>query len=369
MGPKSNKHNKGKPADRRKATPNKHSSHMGVQSADIPKVVLELQQLILNIFSDALSLSADSNLQQMIQEVKGHLYNRDFARAFGTEVFLHAYALRWSASRALAYADLLAGLDVKADWLKGLASDVQDRAETPSHAHVLCIGGGGGAELVALAAIANMLSLSRLSITVVDIADWSPVLGKLAAGVTEPPVLSPYASAAKREANQALLESPRLHLNFKRHDVLECTEDEIRLLVADASLVTITFTLNELFSISIAKTTAFLLKLTDVMKPESWLLVVDSPGSYSEVTLGKENESKQYPMKWLFDHALREFVGTNSNGTSKWIKRMEDDSKWFRINAERLSYPINLENMRYQIHVYQRQDGNHQSSGLIDGNS
>jgi 25S rRNA (uracil2843-N3)-methyltransferase len=354
MGPKSKKHPKGRPADKPKASPNTHSSHLVVQSADLPNVAPKLQQWILNIFRDALPVPADSNLKQVIQQVKGHLYDRNFGSAFGSEEFLYAYALRWSASRALAYADIFVGLGVKESWLKGQHVNMQDLGRKLGHADVLCIGGGGGAEVVALAAIANMLSLSRLSITVVDMSDWSLVLGKLATGVTEPPILSQYASAAKRDNNQALLDRPKLHLDFKKQDILNCTEDEIRLLVADASLVTLMFTLNELFSTSTAKTSAFLLTLTNVMKPESRLLVVDSPGSYSEVTLGKDHEPKQYPMKWLLDHTLQQLAGSDSDGTSRWTKHLCDDSRWFRINEEKMRYPIELENMRYQIHVYQR---------------
>lgn len=360
MGPKSTKHPKAKPANRSKASPNTPSSHLVVQSAHVPKVDPELQQSILNIFRDAIPISADSNLQQVIQHVKGHLYNRDFASAFGTEEFLHAYALRWSASRALAYAHIFAGLDVKDSWLKDQDTSVQDSAPKSNHARVLCVGGGGGAEAVSLAAVANVFSLTRLTVTAVDVADWSPVLGKLAIGIIEPPALSQYASAAERDNNQALLGLSRLHLDFKNRDVLECTEDEMRLLVADASLVTIMFTLNELFSTSIAKTTAFLLKLTDVMKPGSWLLVVDSPGSYSEVTLGKNDETKQYPMKWLLDHTLLQLAVSEPNGISRWKKQLGDDSRWFRIDGDKLAYPMNLENMRYQIQVYHRQD---ESSG------
>lgn len=362
MGPKSKKHSKVKAADRPKGTPNLRSSHMVVRPAELPRIPPELQQLMLNVFRDALPSSPASDLQQTIQDVKGHLYNRDYASAFGTEHFLHAYALRWSASRALAYADIFAELDVKYRWLEVQNTTVQEHAQNGSHAKILCIGGGAGAEVVALAAVASMFSLSQWSITAVDIADWSTVLGKLITTVVTPPVLSQYASAAKEDANRALLDSARFHVEFRKHDILECLPEELELLVGDSSLVTIMFTLNELFSTSNAKTTAFLLKLTEVMKPESWLLVLDSPGSYAEVTLGKDKENKQYPMKWLLDHTLQQAAGNDANGISKWRKQEADDSRWFRVN-DKLNHPVELENMRYQIHVYQRQAGDHSSGG------
>jgi hypothetical protein len=66
------------------------------------------------------------------------------------------------------------------------------------------------------------------------------------------------------------------------------TRDPSRLqsVLAGVSLVTIMFTLNELFTSSISKTTALLLSLTDAMEPCSFLLVVNRPGSYSEVSIG-----------------------------------------------------------------------------------
>ena len=361
MALKGKKHDKGKAADTPKPTSHLQSSQAVAQPAEEPRIPLELQQLMLNVFREALPIPADSNLRQIIQVVKGHLYNRDFASAFGGEHLLHVYALRWSASRALAYADIFAEFDVKHCWLGNRITNVPDQAQDPQ---ILCIGGGAGAEVVALAAIGNIFSTFRLSITAVDVADWSPVLSKLTATVTKPPVLSQYASAAKVDANRALLAPERYRVEFKQHDILECSVKELRLLVAESSLVTILFTLNELFSASTAKTTAFLLNLTEIMKPKSWLLVVDSPSSYSEVTLGKSNGPKRYPMKWLLDHTLQDLAGSDENGIRKWKKQEVDDSRWFRLN-DKLRYHVELESMRYQLHVYQRQAEGQHSGGNV----
>ena len=56
-------------------------------------------------------------------------------------------------------------------------------------------------------------------------------------------------------------------------------------------------------------------------------------------------------MKWLVDHVLLG-EGEGKDG-AEWEKIVEDDSRWFRL-PEGLSYPIALENMRYQIHLYRR---------------
>jgi 25S rRNA (uracil2843-N3)-methyltransferase len=123
-------------------------------------------------------------------------------------------------------------------------------------------------------------------------------------------------------------------------------------------LLTLLFTLNELYTTSIGKTTAFLLKLTMAVKPGSLLLVVDSPGSYSETKLG--SEAKKYPMSWLMDHTLLEPEdsqegpkGGKNESPASWVKIVSEEAKWFRI-PEELRYPIPLENMRYQMHLYRR---------------
>ncbi|KAF7503573.1 hypothetical protein GJ744_003601 [Endocarpon pusillum] len=354
MALRGKKHDKGKAANTLKPTSHLQSSQAVAQPAEEPRIPLELQQLMLNVFREALPIPADSNLRQIIQVVKSHLYNRDFASAFSAEQLLNVYALRWSASRALAYADIFVEFDVKHRWLGDRITNVPDQAQDPGLAQILCVGGAAGAEIVALAAIGNIFPMLQLSITAVDVADWSPVLSKLTATVTKPPVLSQYASAAKVDANRALIAPERFHVEFKQHDILECSVEQLRLLVAESSLVTIMFTLNELFSASTAKTTAFLLNLTEIMKPNSWLLVVDSPGSYSEVTLGKGNGPKRYPMKWLLDHTLQDLAGSEDNGIGKWKKQEADDSKWFRLD-DKLRYHVELESMRYQFYVYQRQ--------------
>lgn len=311
---------------------------------------LELQQAVLDVFANALPLAADVDLLSTIQQVKGHLYNRDFSSAFGREDYLTAYALRWSPSRALAYAEIFTSIDPRC-----LAD--QHPPESTTSLRVVCLGGGAGAELVALAAVVQHLSLPELHIHAVDIADWSSVLNKLRVSTEQRPPLSAYGSASSKADDQPLLEAGRLAMHFDRQDLLEYTtaDDGIRLqsMLAGVSLVTIMFTLNELFTSSISKATALLLALTDAMEPGSWLLVVDSPGSYSEVTLGM-GIPKKYPMQWLLNHIMMEVVGT-IDGVLKWRKHCTDDSKWLRIDP-RLKYLLELENMRYQMHLFRRED-------------
>ncbi|KAJ9329692.1 hypothetical protein DTO027B5_159 [Paecilomyces variotii] len=431
-------------------------------SATIP---VSLQQLLLNIFKAGLLRSSydagqengrggekeeeeeELDIKTLIQTIKSHLYNRDFDSAFtdANEELLRAYALRWSASRALGYAGIFRGVvgsgilefKKKREVDEGMSGDetvVKRRRRRRRDGHVLCIGGGAGAEIVALACVWRDLmdeeergklerqgnetetekdggegggggdddaqsissavgemtltkedpsrilhdkvssSIPNISITAVDIADWSSVVNRLSSTIRSSDIPSSKAHPAPLLPPQDdSHEGSLFSISFQKSDILTLSDAELRsILHKDNSttiLVTLMFTLNELFSVSMAKTTAFLLRITDLLEPGTVLLVVDSPGSYSTVTLGKskssttkpESESssepdkpqqRNYPMKFLLDHTLL------SVAAGKWDKVLSQDSRWFRRDAAKLRYAVGegagLEDMRFQIHIYKR---------------
>ncbi|PYI06843.1 hypothetical protein BO78DRAFT_429354 [Aspergillus sclerotiicarbonarius CBS 121057] len=386
-----------------------------------------LQQLLLNTFKAALLpngqdyLKSDPNngdsgqldTKNLIQTIKAHLYNRDFDSAFtdAGEDLLRAYALRWSASRALGYVGVFKAL--MGGLLRG-RSGGERQGEGEEGTHVVCIGGGAGAEIVALAGawrdwsgsgseseseseemgvvegvakikldghhgdeeeeglstttaaptpaakeeVVDKRHHSRLDITAVDIADWSSVVSRLSTAIQSPAVMGP-------KSHPAPLYGGEINIDFQKLDVLTAEEKQLRGLLRcegkgrGTALVTLMFTLNELFSTSMAKTTGFLLRLTDLLGPGTVLLVVDSPGSYSTLKLGKSEEGevreRQYPMKFLLDHTLL------SVAEGKWERVLSQDSRWWRRDAARLRYEVGegagLEDMRYQVHVYRRLEG------------
>jgi 25S rRNA (uracil2843-N3)-methyltransferase len=345
-----------------------------------PLLPINLQQLLLNIFRDSFPgiLTSDA-LQPLLQTVKTALYQRDFTRAFGRDDHLEAYSVRWSPSRALGYATILidlrkhlAGINVEPETVNG-----KDSASA-SPLRVVCFG-GGAAEVVAFGgflrlvkdsasttqdvanddaeALSSSLSISdgaaAIDLVLVDTAEWRTVVAKLHQGLTSPPPLSKYASTSVREANSSLISVQNLTATFRSEDALKLSQSQLSELVGkQPMLVTLLFTLNELYTTSIGKTTEFLLNLTMVTQPGVLLLVVDSPGSYSETTVG--SEAKKYPMKWLLDRTLMETEKSSGEETSaSWEKVIAEDSQWFRL-PEGLRYPISLENMRYQVHLYRR---------------
>ncbi|RMZ00919.1 hypothetical protein D0860_07817 [Hortaea werneckii] len=312
-------------------------------------VPFELQQRCLNVFRDA--LAPDEQDAKTVQEVKGHLYNRDFSTAFGNPEYLKVYASRWSPSRALGYLqifnDVQRHFDVVADESESLSTKPRS---------IVCLGGGAGAELVALAGWLSQSVVEaeeqKLDVKLFDIASWESVKSCLERRIVIPPELSKYASAAAKEANKAMLSEECIKVDSQQQDILQWPEANLKSAVGGADLVTLMFTLNELYSTNLAATQQLLARLTDCMQLGSHLLVVDSPGSYSTVSIN--GAEKKYPMQWLLDYTL---LGSGQkkgkDDGAKWAKVESDESRWFRLSPD-LKYPIELENMRFQMHLYRR---------------
>lgn len=381
---------------------------------------IELQKRLLNVFRDVFSSRMSDDLQTFLQEIKKNLFNRDFRKAFEREEHRETYAFRWSPSRALAYMEIFATspplrvrlacssietavedeesfisdldgtIPLRSDANAGVRSEKEQQPHPPplndldEGCGIVCLGGGSGAELVALAGFLHWINSAHLglqamqaepkkatafNIKILDVANWSNIIRALHAGVTTSPPISNYASTAAKVNNTPLTDAGIFKVQFQQHDLLSLSSEQLKSVFCDAKLVTLMFTLNELYSTSISATTNLLLSMTSILSPGALLLVVDSPGSYSTVNIGKEastkdqvtalskQKKKQYPLHWLLDHTLIESarVGSGDARESRrlWEKVYSDESRWCRL-AEELVYPIELEDMRYQIHLYER---------------
>lgn len=402
------------------------------------------QQQLLDAFRLAFGGALRSpSFAARLQGLKGALYERDFGRAFAAAAdpaALDVYAARWSPTRALGYAAALEGVGRRLDEvIVGVAAeDIRAREAAagsggPDGAggeeaadgvtqhrrrlRVLCLG-GGAAELGAFASLAAAAGLS-VSLTLVDAAPWSGVVGSLEAALSaDGGLLLPRGVVGSEEGGRR--QGARLETRFVQRDVLAADADDIASWTGGGLekelgagrgasaplLVTLFFTLNELYNSSaagtapttttsegsasaaadgtaaasedaakgaasspgpgaggggIARTTTLLLRLTSVLAAGSLLLVLDSPGSYSEVRL-RGGSARKYPMRWLLEHALLLRGGENEpeeeggSAGPAWERVESHDSVWFRLDPG-LSYPIPLENMRYQMHLYRRLDG------------
>jgi 25S rRNA (uracil2843-N3)-methyltransferase len=255
------------------------------------------------------------------------------------------------AGRTLCYLEILHDLRHELKPSQGVPKETED-----AEWNIVGLGGGAGAEIVALGGLMKLLQLAdgehsaKLIIAAIDIADWAAVVTSLREGIVNKPPLSKYASAAVQEANTALTDPASFSVTFHQHDILDTPLDTLSNMVEKAHLVTLLFTLNELYTTSVSLTQKFLLNLTTSLTPGAHLLVVDSPGSYSTVSLN--GTERKYPMKWLLDHTLLD-TSSKAQTPPRWEKLQEEESKWFRLPMG-LRYPIELENMRYQLHLYRR---------------
>lgn len=281
---------------------------------------------VIDLFLDNFKyILGSEDLQEMIQVVKGELFKRDYLSAFDSDDKRFAYVARWSPARALAYASLFASLE-----------PIRSLFEHPERkSRVLCVGGGAASELVGMASVFCSLKLScgdspsNLEMDVIDIADWSTIVANL----------SDYIKS------HWLYDGNKFNANFVHGDVLVKSAAELRLPSLD--LITLLFTTNELFCEKKAETIRFLQLLSSNCRKGTLLLITESAGSYSHITVGL----KQFPVQFLIDTILVGKPGAN-NGAWKIVD--QSDSCWYRINEKEVAYPVKLENMRFFYRLYEK---------------
>lgn len=281
---------------------------------------------VLDLFLEKFKyvLAAD-DLQENIQRVKSDLYNRNYLAAFDCDDKRFAYVARWSPARALAYASLFSSLEP----LRNLLADPNKEIKA------LCIGGGAASELVALGSVfaylkrPNADTPSNLHLEVIDIADWSRVVKNLTTHMQ----------------SQWFYNHEKLSSNFVHGDVL--TQDAASLRLPELDFVTLLFTTNELFCEKKTETIKFLHLLSSKCHKGALLLIAESAGSYSHITVG----SKKFPVQFLVDTIL---AGRPGHDDGAWEIVEQNESCWYRINTNEVEYPIKLENMRFFFRLYRK---------------
>lgn len=284
---------------------------------------------ILDLFAQEFKFILESSsLQVFIQLVKGQLYERDYMAAFDNDDKRFAYACRWSPARALAYSSLFGSLEPIRDLLD---------ASNGGHKRALCIGGGASSELVALASVFcrlkeyNSTSNSSLDIQVVDIADWSTIVGNLTNYMKRNWIYKPETLCASFIHGDILNDDSYPASNY-----------------SDLDLITLLFTTNELFAEKRKESVQFLQNLNRNCHPGTLLLIAESAGSYSHITVG----TKTFPVQFIIDTVL---LRTNPDSSvTTWELVQQSDSCWYRINEAEISYPMKLENMRFFYRLYRK---------------
>jgi 25S rRNA (uracil2843-N3)-methyltransferase len=306
------------------------------------------EQQLLDLFIRTFETDPEI-LNPIIQGVKAALYDRDYPTAFGTLQNLEAYVARWTPSRALAYAHLFSNLVESALYAPSSSNNNNSNAEDNKTKRILSIGGGAGAEIVGFGALALLNHCGnrdhKLHVTAVDVAEWDPVVAKISdymnrnwAHNSGDNSNDTSRSLDEHLANLSLIDTDEIKVDFINHDILTLPRD--RLDFSKLDLITSMFTTNELFTASRTGTVKFLKSLVECRKG-TLLLFVESAGSYSEVMVG----TKKFPVHFLINHVL--------SHDNTWELLSSADSKWYRLPAG-LSYPMQLENMRYFYRLYRR---------------
>jgi 25S rRNA (uracil2843-N3)-methyltransferase len=333
---------------------------------------IHLQQLILDIFRVTFPASQEfADLKPLLSQINEALLQGSYETAFRTEESREGYTIRWSPSHALVHANVLEQVcDKHGDslWVEQLLGDGGD-----APAKVVCFG-GGAADVMAMAGLlrhrradaAGKPSAAStpsspppsplLDLHLIDAADWSGVVSKLTTGLTTPPKLSKYASAAARARNVAFLSPQALRTRCTQTQVLDLTQEDLRSIIdPDVTLVTLLFTINDLYTTSIRRATSFLLKLSAAVSKGCLLLVVDAHNASSTVDGIEDAQAEAYPISWLLDKVLLpNQVIVEDALVLKWEKMMGDTNRLFKFPEKGLSYPGGLENLKMQVHLFRR---------------
>jgi 25S rRNA (uracil2843-N3)-methyltransferase len=123
---------------------------------------------------------------------------------------------------------------------------------------------------------------------------------------------------------------------FQEADVLAASPSLLKR-VSTSHILTLLFTLNELFEQSLPGTLSALGTIIQHMAKGSLLIIADSFSDMSEVEL----KGKKFRVTLLLD---------NLNGLKKLHA---DDSRWYRVN-KKWKYPVALQNVHYFLRVYQK---------------
>lgn len=355
-----------KPAKKTPTPVKETSSIQQIQSLSVKH-----QQLILDTIRTSFpAVDEFDTLKPVLREIREALEQKDYSKAFGSQEFLEAYTIRWSPSRALTVGNVLAWMCSEMNE----AAWVQQFLHNEKPSKIVCFG-RGGSDLLACVALLKHSHESKLDelprlessdhndsamvdLNLIDRHDWSDIVAKLQHTLTNPPPLSKYATEKARASNISAIPSQVINLAVNNLDILESDSTTLCTMIGpNPALITLFFTLHEFYSISISKTTAFLLRLTETAPKGSLLLVVDSPGA--DVVLpgsSDKGEEKRYPLEWLLYQALLPPKSANSeaHGEPVWRKLIDSGyEKEYKLPTG-LRYPGSLENTRFQVHLLER---------------
>jgi 25S rRNA (uracil2843-N3)-methyltransferase len=275
---------------------------------------LPIETLILTTITAAItSTLSNSALPTIIQNIKSFLYDKQFLKVFEDESVLDAYAARWVPSRALAFREIIGGSEYLTRVLegrkaggvdKGKSKEVED--EELDRTRVICLGGGAGSELLALAALVSPQNSVPAGEPIPkkpedDDEEAEPIQVATAYPTCDIHLvdLGPYQSLLAKftTALHEHMPTTRFTQTFHQADILAPSEPDLfeTLIPEDSSsptIITLLYTLTELFIQSRPATINLLTRITRNSPKGTLFLVVDSANEEaSALGVGKEGRS------------------------------------------------------------------------------
>lgn len=356
---------------------------------------IEDQQLVLNVVRGAFPKCSDYDILRPVLEVVRKAVEQGGAeaqRVFEGEAgkaAREAWMVRWGAGRALCFAAVVIEVCEKFGgeaWVKGVVGEdgVVEGGKGSGTVRVLSFG-AGSTEVLALGAMlrhlrADAIGASAVADTpdlpstsepiidhhIVNPISWGPEIHGLHTSLTTPLPISKYASATAIANNAPFLAPSVMVPSVHELSILQASQDELSaLLGAEPGLITLFHSLADLAVTSVAKTAAFLLKLTIAAPKGSLLLVVDRAEGV-EASKGEEGDEgvqkRRYPLRYVLDMAL---MGKGAKAASKadeseeevnkaaWKMLVADEERMFKID-DGLKHAMGLENLKVQVFLFRR---------------
>ncbi|KAI8608403.1 hypothetical protein BC830DRAFT_1072074 [Chytriomyces sp. MP71] len=285
-----------------------------------------MEERIVALFAAACEpvLASNPKLRERRREIKDRFLERNYLAIFTNRDLLEVYVSEYSVSRALCY-----------HWLFSTSPAMVAALSSPNHPQpplcIYAIGSGSGGEYVGLAsALASLNSTREVLLHSQDIADYSHAMAPISATLA-----SKFASV-------------RLSFESSVFDILSSDPTVVaskQASVTKADIITAFFILNELLANSKSQFVAFVKLLVGSMKKGALLLVIDSAGSFSEVTIGP---SVSFCMNLFIPHVI------NLGDAIQAFEIVEQsNSKWYRFPVG-LQYPLKLNNIRHFLRIYRK---------------
>jgi len=201
----------------------------------------------------------------------------------------------------------------------------------------------------------NLLVVNKqIHLTLLDFASWAPIVQTISNSISD----------VSKEHGIHVLPPTSFNTVFEQQDILQPLSSTSLSSIKSANVITLLFTVGELYTQSPTLSTKFLLSLANLVQIGTHLVVVDSAGGFEDVNVRKEQKSAEgstdsssttdvtgFKLGFILDKTL------DSKG--HWEKVVSEDTRWWRVPEElkelgRKAYPLPLESMRCLVRVYKR---------------